>query len=124
MSRHEVMSSLDRVDPDLGIFIELDADAVLREAEAARGGRLAGVPIAVKDLTDTAGTRPAFGTNIFAENPAHRGAGGDAHELRIDDLRRAPSGPRCGRRRAAAVRGGDRLRQDEPQRVRVRSQRV
>src|SRR3954447_22920714 len=74
MSRHEVMSSLDRVDPDLGIFIELDADAVLREAEAARGGRLAGVPIAVKDLIDTAGTRTTYGSTIFAEHRPDRDA--------------------------------------------------
>jgi aspartyl-tRNA(Asn)/glutamyl-tRNA(Gln) amidotransferase subunit A len=74
MSRHEVMSSLDRVDPDLGIFIELDADAVLREAEAARGGRLAGVPIAVKDLIDTAGTRTTYGSRIFADHVPERDA--------------------------------------------------
>src|SRR3954470_21857449 len=74
MSRHEVMSALDRVDPDLGIFIELDPDAVLREAEAARGGRLAGVPIAVKDFIDTARTRTTYGSRIFAEHVPQRDA--------------------------------------------------
>lgn len=74
MSRQELMSSLDRIDPDLGIFIELDADAILREAEAARGGRLAGVPIAVKDLIDTAGTRTTYGSRIFAEHVPERDA--------------------------------------------------
>jgi aspartyl-tRNA(Asn)/glutamyl-tRNA(Gln) amidotransferase subunit A len=74
MSRAGVMSSLDRVDPDLRIFIELDADAVLHEAEADRGGRLAGVPIAVKDLIDTAGTRTTYGSRIFAEHVPERDA--------------------------------------------------
>src|SRR3954470_16217057 len=74
MSRHEVMSALDRVDPDLGIFIELDPDAVLREAEAARGGRLAGLPIPGQGLNDTGGARTTYGSTIFTEHVPERDA--------------------------------------------------
>lgn len=74
MSRSELMTSLDHVDAALGIFIDLDADAVLREAEAGRGGRLAGVAIAVKDLVDTAGTRTTYGSRIYADHIPERDA--------------------------------------------------
>ena len=74
MSRDEVMAALERVDPDLGAFIDLDADAVVREAEAGRGGRLAGVRIAVKDLIDTAGTRTTYGSRFFADHVPERDA--------------------------------------------------
>jgi aspartyl-tRNA(Asn)/glutamyl-tRNA(Gln) amidotransferase subunit A len=74
MSRNDVLAAADRVDPDLGMFITLDTDAVLREAEQARGGRLAGMLVAVKDLVDTAGTRTTYGSSIFAEHVPDRDA--------------------------------------------------
>lgn len=70
-------TALDRVDPALGIFIELDPDAVIAEAEAQSnsGGRLAGEPIAVKDLIDTAHTRTTYGSKIFRQHVPDRDAG-------------------------------------------------
>ncbi len=50
MSRDAALAALDRIDPELGAFIEVDRDKVLAEAAASHGGRLSGVLIAVKDL--------------------------------------------------------------------------
>jgi aspartyl-tRNA(Asn)/glutamyl-tRNA(Gln) amidotransferase subunit A len=65
---------MDRVDPQLGIFIDLDADAIAREAAQARSGRLSGLLVAVKDLVDTAGTRTTYGSAIFADHVPDRDA--------------------------------------------------
>ena len=74
MGRSDLTGALDRVDPELGMFIELDEDAVVREMEAERGGRLAGVLVAVKDLVDTAGTRTTYGSAIYADHVPERDA--------------------------------------------------
>ncbi len=55
MSRDAALAALDRIDPGLGAFIEVDRDKVLEEAESPRSGRLSGVLVAVKDLVDTVG---------------------------------------------------------------------
>lgn len=68
MSRDTALTALDRIDPELGAFIEVDRDRVLAEAEAPRGGRLSGMPIAVKDLVDTAGLRTTYGSEFFADH--------------------------------------------------------
>jgi aspartyl-tRNA(Asn)/glutamyl-tRNA(Gln) amidotransferase subunit A len=68
MPTDDVRAGLDRVDPELGMFIELDADTVLREAEAAGPGRLGGVTVAIKDLVDTEGIRTTYGSSIFADH--------------------------------------------------------
>jgi amidase len=67
MSRDAALSALDRIDPDLGAFIEVDRDKVLAAAEAPRAGRLFGVLIAIKDLIDTAGLRTTYGSEFYAE---------------------------------------------------------
>src|SRR3954452_19106305 len=69
-----VKESLDRVDPELGAFISLDADAARAQAREDRGGRLAGVPVAVKDLVDTAGIRTTYGSAIHADHVPRRDA--------------------------------------------------
>lgn len=75
MVDHDVRAALDRVDPDLGIFIELDPDAVLREAANSRAaGRLAGEPVAIKDLIDTAHMRTTYGSKIFSQHVPDRDA--------------------------------------------------
>jgi aspartyl-tRNA(Asn)/glutamyl-tRNA(Gln) amidotransferase subunit A len=74
MSREDVVAAVDRVDPQLGMFIDLDADAVLEDAALERGGRLAGLLIAVKDLVDTAATRTTYGSAVFAEHVPDRDA--------------------------------------------------
>lgn len=68
MSRTDVSHAIDRVDPELGAFIDLDADSALREAELAPNGPLSGVLIAVKDLIDTAGMRTTYGSAAYADH--------------------------------------------------------
>ena len=69
---------LDRIarrDPELHAFITVTGDLAIdqaraAEAELARGtdrGPLHGVPIALKDLIDTAGTRTTGGSGVFAD---------------------------------------------------------
>ena len=74
MSRDAALSALDRIDPDLGAFIEVDRDQVLAAAEAPRAGRLSGVLIAVKDLVDTANLRNTYGSRFFEDHVPERNA--------------------------------------------------
>lgn len=73
-----VESSLERIaalDQDLKAFVTVDADGALAEARSrdARRSRsqdlpcLHGIPIAVKDVTRTAGMRTTMGSAIFAD---------------------------------------------------------
>ncbi|MEP6952449.1 MAG: amidase [Solirubrobacteraceae bacterium] len=68
MSRAAVTEALDRVDPALGAFIELDPDAALRAADRAPDGPLSGLVIAVKDLVDTGGMRTTYGSPRYADH--------------------------------------------------------
>jgi aspartyl-tRNA(Asn)/glutamyl-tRNA(Gln) amidotransferase subunit A len=61
-----VADGLDRIDPELGAFITLDADRARRREAEDPGGRLRGLTVAVKDLIDTAGLRTTYGS------PRHR----------------------------------------------------
>jgi aspartyl-tRNA(Asn)/glutamyl-tRNA(Gln) amidotransferase subunit A len=63
--RARVVAALDRIDPDLGAFITVDADAALRRAVSVGGGRLRGTLVGVKDLIDTAGLRTTYGSPRF-----------------------------------------------------------
>lgn len=74
MSRGAALAALESIDPALGMFIEVDRDRVLAEAEVPRRGRLSGVLIAVKDLVDTAGLRTTYGSEIFADHVPERNA--------------------------------------------------
>lgn len=74
MSRGVALAALDRIDPDLGMFIEVDRDKVLAEAEVSRGGRLSGTLVAVKDLVDTVDLRTTYGSEIFADHVPERNA--------------------------------------------------
>ena len=78
-----VRACLDRItrhDRELGAFITLTADSALDEAkradaELANGvdrGPLHGVPVALKDLYDTAGVRTTAGSRIFADRVPER----------------------------------------------------
>jgi aspartyl-tRNA(Asn)/glutamyl-tRNA(Gln) amidotransferase subunit A len=78
LSPVEVLEALaariEELDPSLGAFTTLCLDlareeATRAEAEYARGGAagpLAGVPLGVKDLFDTAGVRTTYGSPMFA----------------------------------------------------------
>jgi aspartyl-tRNA(Asn)/glutamyl-tRNA(Gln) amidotransferase subunit A len=70
----DVVAALERVDPALGMFIDLQPDRVLRAARDPRGGRLSGVLVAVKDLVDTAGVRTTYGSAHHADHVPRRNA--------------------------------------------------
>ena len=71
-----LLKRIEQINPTINAVCTLDADnarmaASLAEAAVKRGGRvgaLHGVPILVKDLTNTAGIRTTFGSQIFANN--------------------------------------------------------
>ncbi|HEX9093473.1 MAG TPA: amidase family protein, partial [Coriobacteriia bacterium] len=78
-----VRACLDRItrhDRDLGAFITLTADSALDDAKRADAdlangvdrGPLHGIPIALKDLYDTAGVRTTGGSRIFADRVPDR----------------------------------------------------
>jgi aspartyl-tRNA(Asn)/glutamyl-tRNA(Gln) amidotransferase subunit A len=78
-----VRACLDRItrhDRELGAFITLTADSALDEAKRADAdlangvdrGPLHGIPIALKDLYDTAGVRTTAGSRIFADRVPER----------------------------------------------------
>jgi aspartyl-tRNA(Asn)/glutamyl-tRNA(Gln) amidotransferase subunit A len=70
------------VDGEVGAFVEVDAAGARREAERVRRavrdgepvGPLAGVPLAVKDLFDVAGSVTRAGSRVPPDAPAHRDA--------------------------------------------------
>jgi amidase len=77
VSAAEVMAAtldrIERVNPRLNAIVSLrDRDALMTEAreadEAPRKGWLHGIPIAVKDLAETAGIATTMGSPIFATN--------------------------------------------------------
>src|SRR6266853_2103257 len=67
---HECLSRIERLNPKLNAFITVTADSALAEAGQAEGeiqhdgwrGPLHGIPIALKDLVDTAGVRTTGGS--------------------------------------------------------------
>jgi aspartyl-tRNA(Asn)/glutamyl-tRNA(Gln) amidotransferase subunit A len=78
-----VRACLDRItrhDRELGAFITLTSDGALDEAKRADAdlangvdrGPLHGIPIALKDLYDTAGVRTTGGSRIFADRVPER----------------------------------------------------
>jgi len=67
------LSRIERLNPTLNAFITVTADTALDEARAAEAhirqglwlGPLHGIPIALKDLVDTAGVRTTAGSHLF-----------------------------------------------------------
>lgn len=88
-AREAVRAHLDRIaaaDPALSAFLTVAADAALARADAldaapAPLGPLHGLPVAVKDLTDTAGLRTTYGSALFAD---HVPAANDLAVARIE----------------------------------------
>jgi amidase len=70
------LDRIHRVNPQLNAIVTLaeeraTAEAAAADEAAARGGRLGvlhGLPIAVKDLADTAGIRTTYGSPLFADH--------------------------------------------------------
>ncbi len=71
-----VRDALDRIAdrPELNAFITVCADAAIARARAGVAGRLAGVPLLVKDLIDTAGVRTTYASLIWADHVPERTA--------------------------------------------------
>jgi aspartyl-tRNA(Asn)/glutamyl-tRNA(Gln) amidotransferase subunit A len=71
-----VREALDRLDAADGLnaVITPCADQALARVRAGVSGRLAGVPLAVKDLFDTAGVRTTYGSRIHAAHVPERTA--------------------------------------------------
>ena len=79
---HELIArSLQRIeelDRDLGAVVALRAEEALSEARTLddllvrghKSGPLVGLPLLVKDMTDVAGMRTTFGSQVFASAPA------------------------------------------------------
>ena len=71
-----VLARLEAVNPQINAFVTVTADRARAEAREAerrfRSGeelpRLFGVPITVKDLTDTAGVRTTYGCAGYADH--------------------------------------------------------
>jgi aspartyl-tRNA(Asn)/glutamyl-tRNA(Gln) amidotransferase subunit A len=69
------LARIERLNPALNAFITVTGEQALADAKAAetmiasgkRRGRLHGIPIALKDLFDTAGVRTTAGSAIFAD---------------------------------------------------------
>jgi amidase len=76
------LNRIHRVNPQLNAIVTLaeeraTADAAKADEAAARGGTLGvlhGLPIAVKDLADTAGIRTTYGSPLFADHVPHTDA--------------------------------------------------
>ena len=67
-----MLARIDQADPALNAYVTLARDGA-REAAAALDGRpvvgaLHGVPVGIKDLTDTAGIRTTYGSTIYANH--------------------------------------------------------
>lgn len=60
------LARIDRLNPSLGAFVTVTADAA-RAAQPVGDGPLAGVPTAIKDLSNTAGVRTTYGSALFAD---------------------------------------------------------
>jgi aspartyl-tRNA(Asn)/glutamyl-tRNA(Gln) amidotransferase subunit A len=81
------LERIDRYDKTLGAFITLTADAATEEAKRADArlaagedsGPLHGIPIALKDLFDTAGVRTTAGSRILADRVPAEDAVAVAH---------------------------------------------
>jgi aspartyl-tRNA(Asn)/glutamyl-tRNA(Gln) amidotransferase subunit A len=69
------LARIERLNPSLNAFITVTADSALAEARAAETdvqhgkwrGQLHGIPIALKDLFDTAGVRTTAGSALFKD---------------------------------------------------------
>ena len=69
------LNRIERLNPQLNAFITVTADSALAEARQAEGeiqqgrwrGALHGIPIALKDVVDTAGVRTTAGSGLFKD---------------------------------------------------------
>jgi aspartyl-tRNA(Asn)/glutamyl-tRNA(Gln) amidotransferase subunit A len=60
--------------PELNAVITVCGDEALARARSGVGGALAGVPVLIKDLVDTAGVRTTYASSIYADHVPRRSA--------------------------------------------------
>jgi aspartyl-tRNA(Asn)/glutamyl-tRNA(Gln) amidotransferase subunit A len=75
--REAVQSYLERIeqhDGAVNAYISVRAEEALAEADAAPEGPLRGVPVAVKDVIDVAGTATTAGSKVLGDNVVSRDA--------------------------------------------------
>jgi amidase len=66
------LDRIERLDPELNAYVTVVAEKALGDAKSPRPGPFSGVPLPVKDLTETAGIRTTFSCKAFADHvPAH-----------------------------------------------------
>jgi len=62
------LDRIERLDPELNSYVTVDAEGALAAARTAPPGPFSGVPISIKDLTDTAGLRTTYSCKAFVDN--------------------------------------------------------
>jgi amidase len=62
------LERIERIDPHLNAFVTVDAERALAAARGPHEGPFAGVPIPIKDLSETAGLRTTYSTKARADN--------------------------------------------------------
>lgn len=75
------LERIERIDPQLNAYVTVDAEGALAAAREPRDGPFAGVPISIKDLTDTAGLRTTYSTKARSTScraPTRRPCGASA----------------------------------------------
>jgi amidase len=66
------LDRIERLDPEVNAYVTVCADEALAEARSPRPGPFSGVPLPIKDLTETAGIRTTFSCRAFANHvPEH-----------------------------------------------------
>jgi amidase len=63
----EYLARIERFDPDLNAYVTVCADEALAQARSPEPGPFSGVPLPIKDLTETAGIRTTFSCRAFAQ---------------------------------------------------------
>jgi amidase len=68
------LDRIERLNPELNAYVTVDADGARAAARDPRPGPFSGVPIAIKDLTETAGLRTTYSSKAFANHVPKRDA--------------------------------------------------
>jgi amidase len=66
------LERIERLDPDVNAYVTVCADEALAAAHSPRPGPFSGVPLPIKDLTETAGIRTTFSCRAFANHVPER----------------------------------------------------
>ncbi len=68
----EYLDRIERIDPQVNAYVTVCAEQALADAESPRPGPFSGVPLPIKDLTETAGIRTTFSCRAFAKHVPER----------------------------------------------------